>query len=259
MKPVKNLSFLTLMLMLLISSGCTTVSPQLGRGQADLKTASKINVQLASGYIQRGDLKIAEEKLTKAIKQDPKNVTAYTTMALLQEIIDEPVEAENYYLQALDIDDKNPELHNNYGAFLCKQGKIDEAIKELQAAAKNQFYTTPEKAYANMGYCMMKAEKPDYKLAEKYLRLALKKNPNLKSALIAMGELGVKTHRYLMARAYMQRYHAIAPKSANSLWLQLQAERALGDQKHFIQLARLLLKKFPDSDEAQKVQELATQ
>ena len=67
-----------LMLMVLMSFGCSTENVRPGRQKTDLKTASTINVQLASGYIQRGDLEIAKEKLDKAIKQDSKNVTAYT-------------------------------------------------------------------------------------------------------------------------------------------------------------------------------------
>ena len=122
---------------------------------------------------------------------------------------------------------------------------------------KNQFYETPEKSHANIGYCLMQAEKPDYRRAEKHLRSALKVNPNMPSALIGMGELGIKTKRYLMARAYMQRYHANARASATSLWYQIQAEKALGDQKYYIKLSRQLLKQFPDSPEAEKLMDMS--
>lgn len=240
-------------------ASCTTVKQGGGipGGKADLKQAARINVQLAAGYIQRNNYEIAKEKLEKAIEADPKYVPAYTTMAVLMDIIGEPTEAENYYLEALDIDPRNPELRNNYGTFLCKQGKIDEALEQLQKALKNQFYETPEKSHANIGYCLMQAENPDYRKAERHLRSALKVNPNMSSALIGMGELAIKTKRYLMARAYMQRYHSQARATASSLWYQIQAEKALGDQKHFLQLSRQLLKQFPESPESRQLMELS--
>ena len=54
----------------------------------------------------------------------------------------------------------------------------------------------------------------------------------------------------MMARAYIQRYHDVKSPSAESLWLQIQAEKALGDEKHYMKYARQLIKNFPDSDEA---------
>lgn len=238
----------------LVACGST---PAEVKQESNNRDAAKMNVQLASGYIQRGQLEVARDKLVKAIEQDPKFVPAYTTMAVLMEMINEPTEAENYYLDALDIDSRNPELQNNYGQFLCKQNKIDDAMKYFEKAVSNQFYEQPERVYANMGYCLMQGDKPDYKKSEANLRRAIKANPKMATALLSMGELGIKTKQYLMARAYMQRYHAIANKSAASLWVQIQAEKALGDKKYYVELSRELLKSFPDSPEADLLMESA--
>jgi len=45
--------------------------------------AAEINVQLAAGYMRRGDLEVAQEKLLKAIKFNNEYVPAYTTLAVL--------------------------------------------------------------------------------------------------------------------------------------------------------------------------------
>lgn len=249
------MTLLKYVLILVMSSLVACASdPATVKKEKDQREAAKMNVQLASGYIQRGQLDVAQEKLEKAIEQDPDYVPGYTTMAVLKEMIGEPNEAENYYLDAMDVDPRNPELQNNYGQFLCKQGKLEEAVEYLEKAIKNPFYETPEKAHANMGYCLMQGDKPDYKKAEESLRKAIKVNPQMPAALISMGELGIKTKQYLMARAYMQRYHAISRKTPHSLWLQIQAEKALGDKKYYVELSRELIKTFPDSDEADLVQ-----
>ncbi len=251
MKLVRNLLFLFFALSLVSCSGGGK-KPTFGK-DANFEEAARINVQLASGYIRRGNYEVAKGKLEKALEADDEYVPAYTTMAVLMDIIGETTEAENYYLDALDIDPRNPELRNNYGTFLCKHDKVEDAIEQFNHAIKNQFYENPQNSHANLGYCLMKAKNPDYKKAEKHLRQALKVNPNMTTALIAMGELGLKTRRYLMTRAYMQRYHALTKPSAESLWFQIQAEKALGDQKHFLKLSRQLLKQFPESPEAEKL------
>lgn len=246
--------YILLFVFFISACGVPSKRPQ---SESDQKRAAKLNVKLASGYMQRGDLEVAKEKLLKAIEQDDEYVPAYTTMALLMSRVGKPDEADDYYQDALDIDNKNPEMLNNYGAFLCDQNKIDDALEQFTKAISNQFYETPEKSHANMGYCLLKADSPDYITAEKHLREALKINPTMPSALLAMGELGIETRRYLMTRAYMQRFHAVSQPSASSLWYQIQAEKALGDEKHFVKLSRLLLKRFPSSPEADKVMELS--
>ena len=223
--------------------------------EPDLKQASALNVQLAIGYIEREQLGIAQEKLDKAIKQDPENIDAYTSMAYLKRKVNELEEAEKYYLEALDIKSTNPNLHNNYGGLLCQMGRYDDALAEIRLAYEDPFYETPYLAYANAGTCLL--DKGDYKQAEKMLRKALRDQPNYAGALISMAEIGVKTKKYLMARAYIQRYHAIAKPSAESLWLQIQSEKALGAQEHYLKYARKLLKDFPDSDEAGMLEEMS--
>lgn len=233
----------------------TVIDRKIKITEPDLKQASALNVQLALGYIEREQLSVAQEKLDKAIEQDPDNIDAYTSLAYLKRKVNEFEKAEDYYLEALDINSKDPNVHNNYGGLLCQMGRYDEALEEIKLAYENPFYETPYLAYANAGTCLL--DKGDYQQAEKMLRKVLRDQPNYASALLSMAEIGIKTERYLMARAYIQRYHAIARPSAESLWLQIQSEKALGAQDHYLKYARKLLKDFPDSDEAGMLEEMA--
>ena len=223
--------------------------------EPDLIQASALNVQLALGYIERDQLNVAQEKLDKAIEQNPDNVDAYTTFAYLKRKIKEYDAAEDYYLKALDIKSNDPNVHNNYGGLLCQMGRYDDALDEIRLAYENPFYETNYLAYANAGTCLL--AKGDYKQAEKMLRKTLRDQPNYAGALLSMAEIGVETERYMMARAYIQRYHAVARPSSESLWLQVQSEKALGAEEHYLKYARQLLKEFPDSDEAGLLEEMA--
>jgi type IV pilus assembly protein PilF len=252
---IKKLHFLLLILSVLVTA-CTGGAERIReeKDEKELKQASSTNVQLGVGYLKRGQYEVAQKKLNKAIEQNPNNVEAYTTMAVLMMKLNEMSEAENYYLEAIDIKERDPVLRNSYGTYLCKVGRLDEAMEEFQLAYSNPFYDTPYLAYSNAGTCLLQAG--DYKNAEAYLRKALRKQPKLPGALLSMADLGVKTKKYLMARAYSQRYHAIAEPSAESLWIQVQAERALGDKKHYRKYAKQILNDFPDTSEAGWVEEL---
>jgi len=251
---IKKLHFLLLITSVLVTACGGPGSIKEERDEADMKQASVLNVQMGVGYLKRGQYEVAQGKLYKAIEQDPTNVEAFTTMAVLMMKLGQMSEAENYYLEAIDIKAKDPVLRNSYGAYLCKVGRLDEAMEEFQLAYTNPFYNTPYLAYSNAGTCLLQSG--DYKKAEKFLRRALRKQPELSGALISMAEIGVKTKKYLMARAYSQRYHALVAPSAESLWLQVQAERALGATKHYRKYAKQILNDFPDSNEAGWVEEL---
>ncbi len=235
-------------------AGCTTsadksaLTTKKKDSEPNFKEAAELNVQLAIGYIQRKQYKPARDKLEKAIEQNPDYLPAYKTLAYLYALLGQAEKAEQQYQKALDLKPEDADLANSYGAFLCTQGKYDEALKMLQIAYSDPFYEALYLAQSNAGSCYLRQEK--YKQAETLLRKSLRVNAKLPGSLISMAEVGVKTERYLMARAYIQRYHAVQAPSAASLWIQIQAEKALGAKDHYMKYARKLIKDFPDSDEA---------
>ncbi len=226
----------------------TTPAPTPKQVEADLVQASNINVQLAIGYFQRKDYQVAKEKLEKAIEQNPDNVIAYKTLAYLYATLGLKDKARVKYEEATELKPDDPDLANNYGAFLCSIGELEEAQKKFRLAYNNPFYKSIYLAESNAGSCYLK--EAEYVKAEKLLRKSLRVQPKLSVSLISMAEVGIKTERYLMARAYIQRYHDDNPVSPDSLWLQIQAERALGAKEHYLKYARQLINEFPDSDEA---------
>lgn len=238
-------------------SACSTTSTYNKKetSQKSLDEASKTNVQLAVGYIRREQYEVAQEKLYKAIDQDSNNVDAYTTLAFLKMKLGESDEAEEHYLDALDIKENDPGLRNSYGTYLCRVGRVEEALKEFKEAYGNPFYNTPYLAYSNAGSCLITTGA--YEKAESLLRSAIKEKPQHAPSLISMAELGVKSKKFLMARAYIQRYHAIVQPSAESLWIQVQAEKALGAEEHYLKYAKQIINDYPESEQAKWVEELA--
>lgn len=232
-------------------AACTTTGNEAPVKQAskpNLREASELNTKLAVGYIQRQQYKSARDKLEKAIEQNPDNVVAYKTLAYLYALLGLKDRADDTYAEALELKPDDPDLLNSYGAFLCSIGKLDAAQEALKKAYSDPFYEGLYLAQSNAGSCYLKQQ--EYKKAEELLRKSLRAQPDLAGSLISMAEVGLKTERYLMARAYIQRYHSVTAATAESLWIQTQAERGLGAHDHYLKYARQLIKDFPDSDEA---------
>lgn len=224
------------------------------REGADLKKAAHFNVQLGSGYLAQNKLALAKKKLTKALEQDPDNALAHSTMAILLEKVGQTDEIENHYEEAMSLAPDNSDILNNFGTYLCNQGKFEEAQKLFKKAIDDPYYKTPVIAMINAGKCAMTNSR--YELAESYFRKSLRADSKSSTALYYMAVLGSKTSRYLMTRAYMQRYHGVANPSPQSLWLQIQAEQALDDNVFMSKLIKKIIKKFPDSDEAGRAMRL---
>ena len=239
-------------LFLVFISGCSSSGDT--KDGPNFKKAAEINIQLGSRYLEQGNLQLAKTKLTKALQQDPDNALAHSTMALLLEKVGQYEEIDEYYNEAISLDPINSDIKNNFGTYLCNRARYDEARKQFNAALNDPYYKTPIVAMINAGKCEIKSK--NYKAAEKLLRKALRINSQSVSALYFMGELGIKSQRYLMTRAYIQRYHAVAQASPQSLWIQIQAENALGDKQALKELYKKMNKNFPDSDEAGLMMEL---
>ena len=98
---------------------CVSVNPE----QTQNEKASAVNVQLGIGYLQQNKLELASEKLTKALRQDPDSAAAHNAYAILQERLLQPEKAEFHYSRATELDPKDSQAANNYGAYLCRKAR----------------------------------------------------------------------------------------------------------------------------------------
>ena len=208
---------------------------------------AELNAQLGLAYLREGRYETAWKRLSKALEIEPNYSAAHNGMALLCEQLKKPQEAESHYLRAIAINPADSAARNNFGRFLCAQGRLADAEAEFLKAVTNPLYDSPEIAYTNAGLCLYSGGDPVK--AENYLRRALQINPKIPLALLKMASLTLQKGHPTPARAYLQRYLALARQTPESLWLGVQIERRLGDHNAAASYAMSLKNIFPDSNE----------
>ncbi len=213
------------------------------------------HVFLGSTYMQRGQLAVAKEELDKALKLAPDHSQANNIMAVLQWRFKDYDKAEQLFRKALASDEKNASAQHNYGAFLCENGKITEAVKHFDVAAANPLYPYAAEVNLNAGLCLMK--KPTPAAAEKYFREALRINPKLPGALYQMAKLSLDSGQALSARGFIERYFQSAEDTPESLLLAVKVESALRNKNAEASYALRLRGKFPASPEVAQLHALS--
>lgn len=218
-------------------------------GKENRESPAKLYVDMGIAYMQDGQPAVAMKKLKKAISIDPKNAEAHNAIAILYERLGKPELAAEHYDKAVQLQPKNPYIHNARGSYFCKQGSYQKAEAEFESALSNPLYPTPWVAMTNAGLCSERSG--DRVKAENYYRRALTANPEYFQALYQMAGVSYQQGNYLSARAYLERYNAVAEPTAGSLWLGVQIERRMGDAAKAREYQRQLRVLFPDSHEVQ--------
>ena len=216
--------------------------------QYDRQAIAEANLNLGIAYMQEGQYQEALAKLNRAKIAQPNYSPTYNTLGVLYQRLGVPEEAEKNYKHAIKLNPMDSSALNNYGQFLCQQGRFDDAGNAFMESANNPLYPTPEISITNAGICALNNGQVD--IAEQYFTQALTKNPRFNPALIQMSEISYNRGEYVKARDYLQRYLAGNTHSSKSLWLGIRIERELGDKNALSSYTMLLRNQFADSKEA---------
>ena len=210
-----------------------------GSGKAELATSSDqtadqkraaIRLQLASGYYQQGQLEVALDEVKRAILAEPGNAEAYGVRALIYMDMGEPGLAEDNFKRALALAPQNADLSNNYGSFLCQNGRAAQSLAYFDAALNNRTYQSPAKAFNNAGACSLKIR--DNAGAERYLLQALKLTPDLPVTNANLARVYYERGDYVQAGFFIARLGRTAKMdslTADVLWLAIKVQHKLAD------------------------------
>jgi len=238
-------NYSTVLIFSVFLSACTAA------GGVKSNKASNFNADLGIQYLQAGRLQLANEKLLKALDQSPNSPIANHYFAILQQRLGDTNKARQYFTKAINLNPKDPEIRNNYGSFLCDNNQVSEAIQQFNVAINDPLYKTPEFAYTNAGICYRKARN-DVK-AEESFRNALRKKTAFPSALLEMAGLYNDRKQYPRAQAFMSRYENVGKSTPKALELCSIINLKMNDIAKSEGCKSALLRLFPESAEAQRV------
>jgi type IV pilus assembly protein PilF len=248
---VRTVPFLlaTILALTLLAAGCATqeTSDAIDPDTVSAKDAARFNVQLGLAYLQQGKVELARDKLERALKQNPRDPSVHTAVALLYDRLGDDRKAEQHFRTALRMRPGDPSVQNYYGVFLCKSRRYRDGEKALLKAAASPLYQTPEVALSNAGVCERSAGHLD--AAENYFRRATELRPLFAEGWLQLAEVKFMRKDYPAARSCLQRHFDLAHVSATALWLGLRIEKAVGNKPQADAYGRRLKAEFPNSDE----------
>jgi type IV pilus assembly protein PilF len=221
------------------------------RSQLTDEELAQINLELGVRYISMNMLPTAKEKLEIALELDSENAEINNALGVLHERLQQHEIAREYYKEAMSLDDNNASIKNNYGRYLCETGDYQTGMKLLKASLAMPFNNKKWLACTNIGICELKQGRQQ--LAENNFRQALQINRNFSPALFEMQKISYRTGKYMSARAFLERYLAVARHTPKTLWVAVQTERALGNQELAEEYKDTLYSQFSASKEAQQL------
>lgn len=224
----------------------TQVAPDYSySGTADSRKRDQVRAHVAESgrALDAGQPDQAASEAAAALKIDRDSPEALSMMALVEMVRGNSEQAGRHYAAAAGHAPGDGAIQNNYGAWLCRQGRAAESMEYFERALAAPGYASPADALANAGACAEAGGRGDR--AESYLRAALRLDPENSVALSAMAEYQYRRGNYLDARAFSQRRLAAAPATPDVLSLASQIEEKMGDIAAAERYRQRLGREFP--------------
>lgn len=216
--------------------------------ETDVRRRARLRVELATGYFEQGQTKVALDEIKQSLATDPTFVDAYNLRGLVYMRLNDIPLAEDSFRRALGLNARDAGVAHNYGWMLCQQARYPESYKLFSQAVANPTYTGKAKTLMTLGVCQVKAgqlTEAEQSLMHSYELDA--GNPvtayNLSHLLYARGDL-------TRAQFYIRRLNNTELANAQTLWLGIKTEKKLNNQETMVQLGNQLKKRFAQSLEA---------
>jgi type IV pilus assembly protein PilF len=255
--PVREASAGVAALVTLLGLGAC-VSSQAPMSSSDrakrLEDASTANTQLGIAYMRQGEIRLAKEKLDRALMENPNSAEVHGARAMLFDRMGEPKDADSEFKTALSLAPHDPDVSNNYAVYLCQIGRTDEGVHRFEQVARNALYRTPWVAYTNAGVCLRTAKRNAD--AVKNFKQALVIHPNFAEAVYQLGDLQFQDGNLTDARKQVDVYLGAFDETPDLLLLGVRIARAQKDRVAASLFARKLRLDFPSSAQARALADL---
>ncbi len=243
---------------LIALSGCVTETTIIGKNSVkqensiDNAAAAKTRIQLGMGYLNNGQMAPAKYNFEQGIELDPDSAEPYLALAYYYQAVGDKSSAQRTYEKLLSSHGNNPDVLNNYGAFLCRNLNYSEADKMFMRAIAQPHYLKMDDSYENAGICALKSGKKEK--AQEYYKLALGYNPHKVRLLLDLAEMALDANKPADAELWLSSYRKKANDTPQSLWLSIRTAQAQGRIADTHLFGQALVTQFPSSTQAKRYQ-----
>ncbi|WP_241523065.1 type IV pilus biogenesis/stability protein PilW [Herminiimonas fonticola] len=218
-----------------------------GADKSDNQRRARIRLRLASEYYQQGQMNVALDEVKLALQTDSEFSDAYSMAGLIYMDLGETRLAEENLTHAMRLAPNDPDLSNNYGWFLCQNGRAPQSIAYFEAAIRNKAYQSPAKALNNAGTCSLILKDPA--AAERYFNQAFRYDPSSPTTNTNLSRINYERGDFELARFYITRVTKADVLTAEVLWLAVKIERKMGDRAAEASFVTQLRRRYPNSNE----------
>ena len=243
---VIRLLALSMVLILGTLGGCMTQVD--GQSQVNVEEAVKNRVAAGLEYLRTNQPIEARQHLVRALELDDRSASTHNAMALLYRYEQDQAREEYHYQQALRADRNYSPARNNYGTLLYEQGRYADAIEQFRAAGEDPRSSSRAAAYANMGRTYVALGQKEE--ARQVFTRSLRIDPDAVLPFYELAKLHLDMDEPRAAQRYYQQYlDRIGQQTPRSIWLGIRIADGLGDLDQIASLELVLRQRFPSSAE----------
>ena len=221
--------------------------------EPDSARRSRVRLELATAYFQRGQTTTALDQVKLAIQADPNSSEAYALRGLIYANLGDPTLAEDSFRHALLINPTDADAMHNFGWYLCQQRRYDEADAMFARALAVPQYREQPRTLLAQGVCQASAGRLE--LADQTLQRSFELDASNPTTALNLADVLYRRGQYERARFYVRRVNARTELSnPQTLWLAARIENRLGNVQGAQDFGTQLRNRFPDSREASAFQ-----
>ena len=204
------------LVLLLAGSACAH-----GASKRD-KESAIVHNDLGSEAVSNGKPQDALKEYDEALRYDPDLAEAHMGKGVVLELgFDKLDDAEAEYRKAIQLKPGLAEAHNNLGQLLARTGRLEEAVKEFDAASSIMLYREPWVARCNKGQALWRMGKKEEGITE--LRTCLNFQPKYCQGWRELGRIQLADGQANDAVISFEQYARACEKTADAHQLLAQA------------------------------------
>ncbi|KUI99253.1 type IV pilus biogenesis/stability protein PilW [Vibrio sp. MEBiC08052] len=202
-----------------IVSGCSHTAPS----PSEHNQIADARITLSIAYLQHHEPQKALFNLIQAAEIAPHYIRLQLAQAYYYEKVGEIDKAKQQYIRTLNEHPNHPDVYNNYGTFLCKQGNIKQAQHYFAQVYSKTNYPQIAASYENAALCSLKSG--NTLQANKFFLIALNHDPKRFQSQFYLIQIAIKARRFTVARTRLATFIQDFGTTEQSLAFQRQLER----------------------------------